>query len=584
MFTRALPSRLARSPRRLLSSSRSLTRDVLTGTKGGGGGATASPPGGPSGANSRWSGQSVAALTATAGILGFGLASPWTLAPSGRTGEISESPLKKKLMLFDTKTPTPVYATLDEMESALAEIKREIKRGGNPEDIISTDAEDLHRHGYSEWSSSNPDTLPVAVAYPRSTAEVAVIARVCHNYRIPIIAYSGGSSLEGNFSAPYGGVSVDFAYMDQIVQFNREDMDVVVQPSIGWQDLNAQLLKLGSGLFFPIDPGPNARIGGMVGTNCSGTNAVKYGTMKDWVINLTIVLADGTIIKTRRRPRKSSAGYNLNGLFVGSEGTLGIVTEATLKLAVIPEEFSIAVVTFPTIRDAASAAAGVMQNGIPVAAMEIMDDVQMKVVNLGGATAPRVWKEAPTLFFKFSGTKQSVAENVSRVQAITGANKGSDFEFAKDEREQKLLWSARKESLWSMLALRKGSEEVWSTDVAVPFSRLAELIEISKKEMDELGLFASILGHIGDGNFHESIMYNRQDPVELAKVETCVKNMVKRAIEMDGTCTGEHAIGWGKKVALEWEVGPDTLAVMRQLKLALDPRWIMNPGKIMDLV
>ena len=300
----------------------------------------------------------------------------------------------------------------------------------------------------------------------------------------------------------------------------------------------------------------------MIGTNCSGTNAVKYGTMKDWVINLTVVLADGTVIKTRRRPRKSSAGYNLNGLFVGSEGTLGLVTEATLKLTVIPEEFSVAVVTFPTIRDAASAAAEVMQTGIPVAAMEIMDEVQMKVVNMGGATAPRVWKELPTLFFKFSGTKASVKENITMVQKITKGNKGSNFEFAKDSREQKLLWSARKESLWSMLALRKDGEEVWSTDVAVPFSRLADIIEVSKKEMDDLGLFASILGHIGDGNFHESIIYNRQDKVERGKVEVCVKNMVKRALEMEGTCTGEHSIGWGKKESLLWEVGPDTLGVM----------------------
>jgi len=585
MLARTFPARLAlartRPPRSLASA---------TGRLGSSGTYRASSTSHTtSGGNSQWSGQHVAALTATAGVLGFGLAA-FSLDSSGQKaskvkagdgGEIS-----KRLMLFDNKPPAPVYATLDEMKAALSEIEDEIKRSGGTSheaDIISTDPEDLHRHGYSEWSSSNPTTLPVAVAYPRSTEEVAIIARICYNYRIPIIPYSGGSSLEGNFSAPFGGVSIDFAYMDKIIKFNREDMDIVVQPSIGWQDLNAQLLELGSNLFFPVDPGPNAKIGGMVGTNCSGTNAVRYGTMKDWVINLTIVLADGTVIKTRRRPRKSSAGYNLNGLFVGSEGTLGIVTEATLKLAVIPEEFSVAVVTFPSIKDAAAAAAGVMQNGIPVAAMEIMDEVQMKVVNLGGATAPRVWKEEPTLFFKFSGTKQSVAENVSRVQAITKANQGSNFEFAKDEREQKLLWSARKESLWSMLALRKGGEEVWSTDVAVPFSRLAELIEISKKEMDDLGLFASILGHIGDGNFHESIMYNRQDPAELEKVERCVKNMVKRAIEMDGTCTGEHSIGWGKKQALEWEVGPDTLAVMRQLKQALDPRWIMNPGKIMDL-
>ncbi|KAH7176575.1 FAD-linked oxidase-like protein [Dactylonectria macrodidyma] len=532
---------------------------------------------------SGWSGLRVLAVAAGAGAAGWGLASV-----SGQ-GDAKG--------LFGAKSASR-YATLPEMEEAMRKIEKEI----GIEDIISTDADDLHAHGYSEWSSVNLDTLPVAVAYPRNTEDVSVIARICHEYRIPIIPYSGGSSLEGNFSAPYGGVSVDFAYMNQIVEFNKEDMDIVVQPSIGWQDLNEKLARMESGLFFPIDPGtpinrslnqpepeantsvgPSAKIGGMIGTNCSGTNAVRYGTMKDWVINLTVVLADGRIIKTRRRPRKSSAGYNLNSLFVGSEGTLGLVTEATLKLAVVPEQYSVAVVTFPSIRDAAAAAAGVMQTGVPIAAMEIMDEVQMKVVNLGGATFPRVWKEVPTLFFKFSGTKEGVRDAITRVQKITAANKGGNFEFARDEREQKLLWSARKESLWSMLSLRKEGEETWSTDVAVPFSRLADIIEVSKKEMDDLGLFASILGHIGDGNFHESIMYNREIPGEREKVEKCIKNMVKRALDMEGTCTGEHGIGWGKKESLLWEVGPETLAVMGSLKGSLDPRWVMNPGKIVDV-
>ncbi|KAK3298327.1 uncharacterized protein B0H64DRAFT_72270 [Chaetomium fimeti] len=524
-------------------------------------------------AASTWPLPAVFGVATAAGLLGWGASE---IRHQGFPGAV----------LLDGTFAAPRYASMRGMEQALDEIRQEI---GGEEDIISIDPEDLHAHGYSEWSTVNPEGLPVAVAYPRSTEQVSTIARICHKYCVPIIPYSGGSSLEGNFSAPFGGISVDFAYMDKIVQFNKDDMDVVVQPSIGWQDLNEQLSKMGAGLFFPIDPGPSAKIGGMIGTNCSGTNAVKYGTMKDWVINLTVVLADGTIIKTRRRPRKSSAGYNLNGLFVGSEGTLGLVTEATVKLAVIPEEFSVAVVTFPSIRDAASAAAGVMQTGVPVAAMEIMDEVQMKVVNMGGATAPRVWKEMPTLFFKFSGTKAGVKENIGLVQRITKANKGSNFEFAKDAREQKLLWSARKESLWSMLALRKEGEEVWSTDVAVPFSRLADIIEVSKKEMDDLGLFASILGHIGDGNFHESIIYNRQDPKEREKVEVCVKNMVKRALEMEGTCTGEHSIGWGKKESLVWEVGQDTLGVMVSLKKRLEwtarlthhrnpsrPRWTLT--------
>ncbi|PKS09208.1 hypothetical protein jhhlp_003822, partial [Lomentospora prolificans] len=540
----------------------------LSGTSSNGGSSAPQPP--------KWTGSSVMTVAIGAGVVG------WAAASLGQENGFTAGDLLTRLgghkTLLDAGKP-PRYANVRDMERALDEIRQALGH----DDVISTDPEDLWAHGYSEWSTTNPDGLPVAVAYPRSTEEVSVVARICYKYKVPIIPYSGGSSLEGNFSAPYGGISVDFAFMDKIVQFNRDDMDVVVQPSIGWQDLNEQLAKKGSGLFFPIDPGPSAKIGGMIGTNCSGTNAVKYGTMKDWVINLTVVLADGTVIKTRRRPRKSSAGYNLNGIFVGSEGTLGLVTEATLKLAVIPEDLSVAVVPFPTIRDAASVAAEVMQTGIPVAAMEIMDEVQMRVVNMGGATAPRTWKEQPTLFFKFAGTKNSVRENINQVKRIAKAHKGGEFEFAKDEQEQKLLWSARKESLWSMLALRKDGEEVWSTDVAVPFSRLADIIEVSKKEMDDLGLFASILGHIGDGNFHESIIYNRTKKEERDKVEKCVKNMVKRAIDMEGTCTGEHSVGWGKKDSLLLEVGPDTLGVMRAIKRALDPHWIMNPGKIMDV-
>ena len=286
--------------------------------------------------------------------------------------------------------------------------------------------------------------------------------------------FSGGSSLEGNYSAPHGGISVDFAHMDQVLAFHEEDMDIVVQPAVGWVDLNTRIAN--SGLFFPVDPSPSAKFGGMVGTNCSGTNAVRYGTMKDWVLNLTVVLADGTVIKTRNRPRKSAAGYNLNGIFVGSEGTLGLVTEITLKLAVIPKEFSVAVATFPTVRDAAATASSVMRAGVPVAALEFLDEDQMAILNSGGYTAPKTWKEAPTLFFKFSGTKASVTDNIKEVQGISRTNNGQSFEFAKDENEQNILWSARKQALWSVLAARPEGTELWTTDVAVPLSRLAEII------------------------------------------------------------------------------------------------------------
>lgn len=480
--------------------------------------------------------------------------------------------------LHSTKTstqsiapPSPVYATKPVLEKAIAELREKLG-----EDAVSTDDEVLHNHGYSEWSSVNITTLPVAVAYPKNTAEVSEIAKCCSKHQIPLVPYSGGSSLEANFSAPFGGISVDVSYMDKVLALRPDDMDVTVQPAVGWMTLNEKIKD--SGLFFPVDPGPTAMIGGMVGTGCSGTNAVRYGTMRDWVINLTVVLADGSVIKTRHRPRKSAAGYNLTSLFVGSEGTLGVVTEITLKLAVIPQQTSVAVCSFPSIRDCAATSAKVMRSGIPVAAMEIMDEVQMNVVNRAGATKKK-WTETPTLFFKFSGTPAAVAEHVEQVRQISNQNHGGEFEFTVDEDEQKALWSARKESLWSMLALRKGDEEVWSTDVAVPMSRLAEIVEISKKEMDELGLFASVLGHIGDGNFHESIMYDAKDPEQRKKVEACVYRMVERALEMEGTCTGEHGIGIGKKGSLVKELGVETIGVMQKLKSSLDPLWIMNPGK-----
>jgi D-lactate dehydrogenase (cytochrome) len=341
------------------------------------------------------------------------------------------------------------------------------------EDAISTDDEDLRAHGYSEWSSINIDQLPVAVAYPRSTEEVSQIVKIASRYKVPMIPFSGGSSLEANFAAPYGGFSIDFAFMDQIIAIHDEDMDVVVQPSIQWMALNEKIAS--TGLWFPVDPGPSAKIGGMIGTSCSGTNAFRYGTMRDWVLNLTVVLPDGRIIKTRQRPRKSSAGYNLNHLFVGAEGTLGIVTEATLKLAVIPQETKVGVVTFPTIRHAAAAAMQVIRSGVPVAAMEIMDDVQMSVINRAGGTN-RTWKEVPTIFFKFSGTTAGVQDNIKLTTRIAKANQGGDFIYARNDQEAHDLWKARKDSLWSMLSLRREGDEVWSTDVAVPISRLPDIV------------------------------------------------------------------------------------------------------------
>ncbi|KAL2212032.1 hypothetical protein CC79DRAFT_1393282 [Sarocladium strictum] len=515
------------------------------------------------------SGQSLPIAVAASLVVGY--AAYGLLHTEGITAKSINTTVLKE----DTLPPQE-YADVSQMEKALAEIRSSIP---DHDTIISTDPDDLHAHGYSEWSSVNCERLPVAVAYPRDTQDVSTIARICSKWRVPMIPYSGGSSIEGHIGAPFGGISIDFAFMDKIMEYRPEDMDITVQPGLCWTDLNHEIAKTSS-LFFPIDPAPSAKIGGMVATNCSGTNAVRYGTMRDWVVNLTIVLADGSVIKTRRRPRKSSAGYFLNGLFVGSEGTLGIVTEATLKLAVIPEQQSVAVVTFPTLREAVEAATAVVRKGVPVAAVELMDDVQMRIVNEGGETG-RKWAEKPTLFFKFSGSQAGVDDNIKTVQGVIQPFKPSVFEWAKDRREQEILWSARKQSLWSLLALRGEGEVLWNTDVAVPLSRLADIIEKSSADITRLGLKATIKGHVGDGNFHENITYNPSNEEEAKKVKEAVKNMVKNALEMEGTCTGEHGIGLGKKAALAQEVGAETILVMKLLKATLDPAWILNPGKVL---
>ncbi|CCD49528.1 similar to D-lactate dehydrogenase (cytochrome) [Botrytis cinerea T4] len=449
------------------------------------------------------------------------------------------------------------------------------------DESISYDEDELLRHSYSEWSTSNSETRPLAVVYPKDTGDVVKIAKICSKHKVPMIPFGAGSSVEGHISTPCSGLSIDFVKMDKIIQFHPdESMDVVVQPAVNWVNLNEQIKD--TGLFLPLDPSPTAHIGGMVSTNCSGTNAMRYGTMKDWVINLTVVLADGTVIKTRRRPRKTSAGYNLTSLFVGAEGTLGLITEITLKLAVVPDATSVAVVTFPSVVDAATAASKIIRTGIPLAAMEIMDEVQMQVINKNGGTGGRKWEERPTLFFKFSGTEQAIKDHIQRVQTIAKQWKGGEFQFAKTEEDKIVLWSARKEALWAMLAQRPPGTEIWSTDCAVPMSRLAEIIDISKAESGKLGLFSSVLGHVGDGNFHQAVMYNPKDPIETAAVKKCVYDMLDRALEMEGTSSGEHGIGLGKKDCLMKELGLDTITVMKKLKHSLDPNWLLNPGKIFN--
>ena len=367
---------------------------------------------------------------------------------------------------------------------------------------VSTLSTDLEHHAGSEWSTHvrKDSERPFLVVYPSSTEEVSAIMKICHLRRIPVTGYSGGTSLEGHFAATRGGICVDFGRMNHILKLHKEDMDVVVQPAVGWELLNEELAK--DNLFFPPDPGPGAMIGGMVGTGCSGTNAYRYGTMREWVLSLTVVLADGTVIKTRQRPRKSSAGYDLTKMFIGSEGTLGLVTEATLKVTTKPNTTSVAVCSFGSVRQAADCVAKVVSAGVPIAAIEILDDVQMKCINSAGMT-DKFWTEAPTLFFKFAGTPSAVKEQIGIVQKLAKNTGSKTFEFAKNATEQAELWSARKEALWSVMAMRESdADHVWTGDVAVPISRLPDIIEETKEDLKKSGLFAAIVGHVGDGNFH----------------------------------------------------------------------------------
>ena len=447
------------------------------------------------------------------------------------------------------------------------------------EENVSTSNTDRQSHAGSEWSSYShkESDVPFAVIKPGSTEDVSKIMQVCHKRRIPVAAYSGGTSLEGHFASTRGGVCIDFSRMDQILALHGEDLDVVVQPAVGWELLNEELGD--HGFFFPPDPGPGAMIGGMIGTGCSGTNAYRYGTMKDWVLSITAVLADGTIVKTKQRPRKSSAGYDLTRTFIGSEGTLGLVTEATLKIIPKPQNTSVAVATFPSIRQAADCVFKVVGAGVPIAAVEILDDVQMRCINDAGQTS-RTWTEAPTLFFKFSGTPTAVKEHIGIVQKLAKASSSKTFEFARNAEEGDELWSARKEALWSVMAKKKqDSDHVWTTDVAVPISRLPDIIDETKADISQSGLTASIVGHVGDGNFHAIVLYNDK---EHDVADGLVHRMVKRAIEMEGTATGEHGVGLVKRDYLEHEVGVTTVDLMRKVSIFDLQCNVSPPGQGVD--
>jgi len=438
-------------------------------------------------------------------------------------------------------------------------------------DRLSTASAVCAQHGKDE--SYHAPHSPDAVAFARSAQEVAAIVRLCSNYKTPVIAFGTGTSLEGHVAALAGGVCIDLTQMDRILRVNAEDLDAVVEAGVTRKQLNEHLRD--TGLFFPIDPGADASLGGMAATRASGTNAVRYGTMRENVLSLTVVLADGRVIRTARRARKSAAGYDLTRLFIGSEGTLGIITEVTVRLYGIPEAISAAVCAFPTIEDAVNTVILTIQNGVPVARIELLDEAQMAATNKYSKLNHKV---APTLFFEFHGTTAGVAEQAETVKSIAADYGGNDFRWATTPEERSKLWQARHDAYYAALALRPGSKG-WATDVCVPISRLAECISETQRDLADSPIPSALVGHVGDGNFHLVFMIDPQRPDEIAEAGRLNERMVARALAMEGTSTGEHGVGYGKMDFLVSEHG-EALSVMRSIKKALDPDNILNPGKI----
>lgn len=430
------------------------------------------------------------------------------------------------------------------------------------------------QHGHTtSWLANQP---PDAVVFVESSQEVGEIVRVCAAHRTPVIAFGTGSSLEGHLNAPAGGISVDLSRMNRIVAVHAEDFDCVVEPGVTRKQLNAHLRD--QGLFFPIDPGADASLGGMASTRASGTNAVRYGTMRDNVLNLTAIMPDGTSVKTANRAKKTSAGYDLTRLLIGSEGTLGIITELTLRLQGIPQAISAASCGFPSVDAACRAVIATIQYGIPMARIELLDELQVRACNLYSKLD---LPETPTLLLEFHGTPAGVEEQAKEFGAIAEEFGGSGYRWATREEDRLRLWQARHDAYFAAKGLRPGVDVI-ATDACVPISRLADCVAETRADLERLGLLAPIVGHVGDGNFHVSILVDTRSPDEMQAAGELIHRLAERAIAMDGTCTGEHGIGQGKMAYLEQEVG-SALDVMRWIKKAIDPLNIMNPGKIVRL-
>ena len=453
-------------------------------------------------------------------------------------------------------------------DDALAYEKVDALRSG----LLSRAGPLREQHGRGEGLATLAP--PDAVAFPESVAEIQAIMRLCSQHNVPVIPFGSGTSLEGHVTAPHGGLCIDLSKMNKIIEVRQEDLDCTIEPGVTREQLNAYLRD--QGLFFPIDPGANATLGGMASTRASGTNAVRYGTMRDIVLSADIVLSDGRLITTGGRARKSSAGYDLTRLFIGSEGTLGIICQLRVRLFGIPESISSAVCQFDSLEGAVQCVAETIQVGVPVARMELLDEVQIAACN---AYSNLSFELAPTLFFEFHGSEASVHDQTELVEQLAQANGGLGFQWETTTEKRAALWKARHDAYFAAKALRPGTTAA-ITDVCVPMSRLVECIRQTRADIDMLGLQAPIVGHVGDGNFHVIILIDENNSDEVARFQDFDTQLVARALEMEGTCTGEHGIGSGKRAKLVNELGEGAVELMRFIKQGFDPTGIMNPGKI----
>ncbi|KAH9979849.1 FAD-linked oxidase-like protein [Lactifluus volemus] len=462
--------------------------------------------------------------------------------------------------------PKPVYGTSKDFARAIEELKSSFAK-----DAVTIAEDQLEAHGFSLNTH-----LPV---FPTSTEDVVKIVNIARKYRMPVITYSGGTSLEGHFSGwKDGGICVDMSEMDKIIAVHAEDSDLVCQPGVGWMEINETLKEKGIPLFFPLDPAPTATVGGMLSTGCSGTNAVRYGTAKaEWFLNATVVLPSGEVIKTRRRSRKSSAGFDTTKLFIGAEGTLGIITEVTIRLApVIPT--TVATARFPDMRKASEAVIEILNTGIGIQCIELVDAAFIRATVAAGNPV-RQYDIADHLFFKLQGpTPGALSEAVEVVKKIVKKHGGDKFWPAKTQEEAEAVWTDRKNGLYSAMAYAGDGAKAWTTDVCVPISKLPQLVYETQQDIERSGILYSVVGHAGDGNFHTLLIFKTDE--ELKVVHGLVHRMVERALALDGTCTGEHGVGIGKREFLVEELGVGTVGLMKTIKRAIDPLGIMNPGKL----